>query len=208
MNSSHLPGRLVLASSSPRRQELVASLGLDLPVRVLSSDADESVEPGLSPQEIVEELSLRKARATAELLAGEQPGTTVADDLVLGADTIVVLGDRVLGKPVDADDAVRTLMALSGRTHEVYTGIALLRHPAGTIITGHRRTLVTMKAFDEEAARRYAATGEPLDKAGSYGIQGRGAVLVDRIDGCYFNVMGLSLSLLADMLAETGIRIF
>ena len=156
MNPSHLPGRLVLASSSPRRQELVASLGLDLPVRVLSSDADESVEPGLSPQEIVEELSLRKARATAELLAGE-PGTTDADDLVLGADTIVVLGDRVLGKPADADEAVRTLM-VQWPTHEVYTGIALLRRPAGTIITGHRRTLVTMKA---STRRPLAATRQP-----------------------------------------------
>ncbi|ASS66332.1 MULTISPECIES: Maf family protein [unclassified Paenibacillus] len=208
MNDVVIPDRLVLASASPRRRELVAVLGLELPVRLLPTGADESVAGTLSPGEIVLELSRRKAEAAAGTLRGEKSaGASAGNDLVLGADTIVVLDGAVLGKPADREDAVSALMALSGRTHEVYTGVTLLACPGDHAVSRWQRTLVTMKPFGIESARRYAATGEPLDKAGSYGIQGLGGVLVEKIEGCYTNVVGLPLPLLADMLAEYGIYV-
>ncbi|MBM7563779.1 Maf family protein [Paenibacillus sacheonensis] len=195
--------QLVLASSSPRRRELVASLDLSLPVLILPSDTDEGTPPDWQPSRIVEQLGLRKARATAGLLAPEDRDGS----LVIGADTIVVLDGEVLGKPLDREDAIRTLSRLQGRRHQVFTGVACLDPHTGREITAHRKTEVVMKPLDPEVIARYADTGEPLDKAGSYGIQGRGAVLVDRIDGCYFNVVGLPLSLLADMLSEFNIAV-
>ncbi|AZN42290.1 Maf family protein [Paenibacillus albus] len=201
--SSSTIRQLVLASSSPRRQELVASLGLSLPVLILSSDADESTPQNWSPAMIVEQLGLRKARASSELLSSE----AAKSSLIIGADTIVVLDGKVLGKPVDKNDAVRMLTALEGRQHEVYTGVALIEPGTGRELVHHRMTLVTMKQLGEERIRRYVESGEPLDKAGSYGIQGLGATMVERIDGCYFNVVGLPLSLLSDMLDEFGINV-
>lgn len=198
------PSQLVLASSSPRRQELVAALGLSLPVRIYPTDTDESVDANWTPIEIVEQLSLRKAQAVAKLLAEEGKGIV---SLVLGADTIVVLDGAVLGKPADAAEANEVLQALQGRTHEVYSGVTLLGTHNNQSLTAHRRTLVTMKPLSPEVIERYVATGEPLDKAGSYGIQGLGATLVSSIEGCYFNVVGLPLSLLSDMLTETGITV-
>jgi septum formation protein len=208
MNQTALPGRLVLASASSRRRELIAVLRLELPVRILPTGADESVAEGLAPGEIVLELSRRKAEAAAEELRSERAGGSAGpEDLVLGADTIVVLDGTVLGKPADAEDAVRSLLALSGRTHEVYTGITLAACPGGRILSRWQRTQVTMKPFGIDAARRYVATGEPMDKAGSYGIQGLGSVLVEKIEGCYSNVVGLPLPLLADMLSEFNIQV-
>ncbi|AJY76057.1 Maf family protein [Paenibacillus beijingensis] len=200
----NIPSRLVLASSSPRRQELVASLGLSLPVHILPTDTDESVPSGWTPAQIVERLSLRKARAAARLLAAA--GDSVPS-LVLGADTIVVLDGDVLGKPANRADAVQTLRRLQGRSHKVYSGMTLIGTHTGAEISAHRMTRVTMKPLDHETIERYVATGEPLDKAGSYGIQGLGATLVSGIEGCYFNVVGLPLSLLSDMLAEQGVPV-
>ncbi|SEM67289.1 nucleoside triphosphate pyrophosphatase [Paenibacillus sp. OV219] len=202
-NSSSTIRQLVLASSSPRRQELVASLGLSLPVLILSSDADESTPQNWSPAMIVEQLGLRKARASAELLSSEANKSS----LIIGADTIVVLDGKVLGKPSDKNDAIRMLTALEGRQHEVYTGVALIEPATSCELVYHRMTRVTMKQLGEERIRRYVDSGEPLDKAGSYGIQGLGATMVERIDGCYFNVVGLPLSLLSDMLDEFGINV-
>ncbi|WP_308634766.1 Maf family protein [Paenibacillus silvisoli] len=195
--------RLVLASSSPRRRELVAALDLSLPVLILSSDTDESTPPDWQPAQIVEQLGLRKARASADLLQDEQS----ASSLVIGADTIVVLDGVVLGKPKDRDDAIRMLTGLQGREHEVYTGVACVNTSTGRELVRHRMTKVKMKPLDRATIERYVDSGEPNDKAGSYGIQGLGATLVERIDGCYFNVVGLPLSLLSDMLAEFDILV-
>ncbi|WP_169082748.1 Maf family protein [Paenibacillus sp. PL91] len=197
--------QLVLASSSPRRKELVASLDLSLPVYILSTDTDESIEAHWSPEQVVEQLSLRKANAALDLLQQKQ---AVETSLIIGADTIVVLDGDVLGKPVDDDEAKAMLRRLQGRAHEVYTGIACVLSSSGEAQLAHRMTKVKMKPLSEEQIARYVATGEPRDKAGSYGIQGLGSTLVDEIEGCYFNVVGLPLSLLSDMLATYDIAVF
>ncbi|BFH12387.1 Maf-like protein [Paenibacillus dendritiformis] len=191
---------LILASSSPRRQELIRALGL--PYSVQPSDADETVPPGWPPDRIVEQLALRKADAVARGRRSEGK-----DGIVVGSDTIVVLDGAVLGKPENEADAERALTALQGRSHEVYTGVALVQVSDGRTAVSHRATVVHMKPCSTERIRRYIATGEPMDKAGSYGIQGVGATLVERIEGCYFNVVGLPLSLLTDMLEPFGIRV-
>ncbi|WP_424768132.1 Maf family protein [Paenibacillus sp. sgz302251] len=196
--------QLVLASSSPRRKELVASLDLSLPVYILSTDTDESFEPSWSPIQVVEELSLRKAQAAAFMLQQKQ----TEPSLIIGSDTVVVLDGEVLGKPEDVDDAKAMLTRLQGRGHEVYTGIACLLSASGEAMVAHRMTKVQMKPLSAGQITRYVATGEPMDKAGAYGIQGLGATLVERIDGCYFNVVGLPLSLLSDMLAYYDIHVF
>ncbi|MCA0755277.1 Maf family protein [Paenibacillus sp. N4] len=195
--------QLVLASSSPRRKELVASLDLSLPVYILSTDTDESTEPGWTPEQVVERLSLRKALAASAMLERHKDSS-----LVIGSDTVVVLDGDVLGKPADDRDAVAMLKRMQGREHEVYTGVACVLSASGEATVAHRVTKVHMKQLDDDKIVRYVATGEPRDKAGSYGIQGLGATLVDRIDGCYFNVVGLPLSLLSDMLAEYNIHVF
>lgn len=179
-------------------------MGLSLPVYILSSDADETVPANWSPAQIVEQLSLRKANATLALLKADpnqQPS------LVVGADTIVVLDGEVLGKPKDREDAFSTLQRLQGRSHEVFTGVACVRSENGQSVVAHRMTKVHMKPLSDERIERYVASGEPDDKAGSYGIQGYGATIVDRIEGCYFNVVGLPLSLLSDMLATYRITV-
>lgn len=195
--------QLVLASSSPRRRELVASLGLSLPVLILPSDTDEGTPPDWQPSEVVEQLGLRKARATARLLSAEDR----AGSLIVGADTIVVLDGEILGKPQDRADAIATLTRLQGRRHRVYTGVACVDTRSGRELAAHRMTEVLMKPLDPMIIERYVDTGEPMDKAGSYGIQGRGSVLVERIEGCYFTVVGLPLALLSDMLAEFEIAV-
>lgn len=184
----------------PRRQELIRALGL--PYSVQPSDADETVPPGWPPDRIVEQLALRKAEAVARMRRSEGKG-----GIVVGSDTIVVLDGAVLGKPENEADAERALTAFQGRSHEVYTGVALVHVSDGRTGVSHRATVVHMKPCSTERIRRYIATGEPMDKAGSYGIQGVGATLVERIEGCYFNVVGLPLSLLTDMLEPFGIRV-
>lgn len=195
--------RLVLASSSPRRKELVASLDLSLPVSILSTDTDEHYEAGWTPAEIVERLSLRKGLSAESIIrqtGDDKPGT-----LILAADTIVVLDGNVLGKPEGDEEAVRMLSSLQGRTHDVYSGIALLEAGTDNRIAASRRTKVMMKQLGDDRIRRYVASGEPRDKAGAYGIQGYGASLVESIEGCYFNVVGLPLSLLSDLLKRFGV---
>jgi len=196
--------QLVLASSSPRRKELVAMLDLSLPVYILSTDTDESIEASWSPKQVVEKLSLRKANAALKILQQKQDQES---SLIIGADTIVVLDGEVLGKPVDDEEAVNMLGRLQGRSHEVYTGIACVLSANGEATVAHRMTKVTMKALSKDQISRYVATGEPRDKAGSYGIQGLGSTLVEQIDGCYFNVVGLPLSLLSDMLGAFDISV-
>ncbi|NEW04491.1 septum formation protein Maf [Paenibacillus sp. SYP-B3998] len=198
---SHNPTqRLILASSSPRRQELIQSLGLPYIIRV--SDADETVEGEITPAEIVELLSLRKASAVRELLQDSEK-----HGIIVGSDTIVVYQNEVLGKPVDEEDSFQTLKALQGNTHEVYSGVACLDANTGRHVVSHCVTRVSMKPLSDDQIRRYIATGEPKDKAGSYGIQGLGATTIKSIEGDYFNVVGLPLSLLSDLLLSFDIQV-
>jgi septum formation protein len=197
------PGKIVLlASSSPRRQELIRSLGI--PYEVRASHADETTEPGLAPARIVETLSLRKAIAVYDAMRRDGD---VRGAVIVGSDTIVVLDNEVLGKPRDEGDALRMLKALQGRAHVVYSGVACLDAATGRSAVAHKATTVHMKPLDEARIRRYIATGEPMDKAGAYAIQGIGATFVDRIEGDYFNVVGLPVALLADMLPAFGIDV-
>jgi septum formation protein len=174
---------LVLASRSPRRQALLERLGLSFEVR--PSPAEEVWPDGLAPAEGAERLAHEKA----EPVAAEAP-----DALTLGADTVVVLGGAVLGKPANPDEARAMLRRLSGATHTVYTGIALLHPSSGRAVTAHEATAVTFAPLTEDEVARYVATGSPLDKAGAYGIQDdHGALFVARIEGDYYNVVGLPL---------------
>ncbi|NEZ43852.1 Maf family protein [Paenibacillus alvei] len=189
---------IVMASSSPRRQELVRSLGL--PYVVHPSDADETVAADMLPDCIVETLALRKARAVADIRRAAGEG-----GIVIGSDTIVVLDGKVLGKPINEEDAVQMLTSLQGNAHKVYTGVAMIDAAGKHTEVAHGVTTVHMKPWTEDQIRRYVATGEPMDKAGAYGIQGIGSTLVTHIEGCYFNVVGLPLSLVSDMLATFDI---
>ncbi|WP_232695610.1 Maf family protein [Brevibacillus daliensis] len=187
---------IVLASSSPRRQELLKNLGLPFTIQV--SDIDETVSPDLKPEEIVQTLSFQKAEViTRNLSFG----------LVIGSDTIVVLDGQVLGKPTDEQDAYRMLRALSGRMHQVFTGIAIIDVASGKAEVSYSSTYVTMEAMTDETIYSYIASGEPMDKAGSYAIQGLGATLVQKIEGDYFTVVGLPLHLLAHMLTRFGVSL-
>ncbi|MFM9328434.1 Maf family protein [Paenibacillus mesotrionivorans] len=202
---------LVLASSSPRRQELIGLL--QLPVIVRASHADESVPEDWEPAKIVEELSLRKARATEESLAADGMGVDPASEswVVVGSDTIVVVDGKVLGKPVDEEDAFRMLSSLQGRRHEVYTGVACL--PGGGLkdnppAVSHTVSQVTFSPMTEEEIWSYIRTGEPMDKAGAYGVQGMGALFIEKIAGDFFSVMGLPVNRLYQMLGKWGISPF
>ena len=188
---------LILASKSPRRRELLAQMGLT-DFEIHPAVGEELAEPGLTPPELVQALALHKAREVAEKFA--HPG-----DLVIGADTIVVLDDQVLGKPHDQAHALEMLTALSGREHHVYTGVAVLQN--GRELAQVEDTAVWFRDASEAELNRYIATGEPMDKAGAYGIQGRGGLLVSRIEGDYTNVVGLPIVRLASMLAQFGVTV-
>ena len=189
--------QLILASQSPRRQELLRRIGIT-DFTVLATDSDESYDPRWSPEELVSRLSARKAAAAARA-AGP-------DALVIAADTMVFLDDRRLGKPADEADAFGMLSALSGREHTVRTGVTVRR---GEVVrTEVEATAVRFRGLTAEEIRRYIATGEPMDKAGAYGIQERGALLVEGIRGDYFNVMGLPVLRLARMLRAFGLDLF
>ncbi len=177
------PEPLVLASASPRRQRLLAQVGLRFVQR--PTEADETWPTGRSIEDGVAEIALRKAAAAAD---------GYDDAVVLGADTAVVVDADLLGKPTSERDAVRMLSSLAGRTHQVVTGIALIDTRHGTTTTDAETTDVAMRSATGEELDRYVATGEPMDKAGAYGIQGYGAGLVTRVSGCYFNVVGLPLA--------------
>lgn len=190
---------LILASGSPRRQELIRTLGL--PYRIDAADVDESMPEETPPGELVERLSLRKASEVYGRPREEERA------IVIGADTVVALDGAILGKPKDERDAFAMLKAISGRTHQVYTGITCIDAATGTTVTRHEISDVTMKSLDDERIRRYVATGESSDKAGAYAVQGIGALLVRKIDGDYFNVVGMSVRLLGEMLEELGVRV-
>jgi septum formation protein len=189
---------IVLASSSPRRRRLLRELGVKFSVRVPA--VDERQLPGELPGPHVRRLALAKARAVAREL---DPGCGA--QWVIGADTVVVLDGRILGKPRDAGDAREMLARLSGRTHEVLTGVALVPAAGGRGRTTVVRSRVEMKPFDEPAILRYIAGGEPLDKAGAYAVQGRGRHLVARVSGSLTNVVGLPLERLGQLMTDVGV---
>jgi len=182
---------LVLASSSPRRAEILREAGV--PFTVMEPRVSEEAGLSLGAAECAVELALRKAREIAP---------RVAHGLVLAADTVVVVDGVVLGKPGSPAEARGMLHRLSGRTHEVITGVALISRPEESEITDLSRTLVALHTMSGAAIDAYVSSGEPLDKAGAYAIQGAMASAVDRIDGCYFNVVGLPLSRVAAMIAR------
>ena len=183
---------LVLASSSPRRRELLASLGLTFSVR--HAEVDESLLPSESAFDAAERL----ARVKAERVAREAP-----DALVVGADTLVVLEGAALGKPRDRADARRMLSALAGRTHDVVTGVACAR--GGRVVSGREATRVVFAPMTQAEIEAYAASGEPDDKAGAYALQGLGGLFVERVEGSPSNVVGLPVRLVYRLAAELGV---
>ena len=184
--------RVILASQSPRRRQLLDLVGIEHEVR--PADIDESLVVGELPEQYAERL----AREKAEVIAKHDE-----ESLVVGADTTVVIDDIILGKPIDVGDAARMLRMLSGRSHTVITAIAACHK--GRTVSAVEVVDVTFRALDDDEIRLYIATGEPMDKAGAYGIQGYGATIVRRIDGDYFAVMGLSLVRLVALFAELGV---
>ena len=184
---------VILASQSPRRRELLGLTGLDFVVRV--ADIDESMSPGKAPFDEVARVSRLKALAVQR-----EP-----EDVVIAADTIVVCGGEVLGKPRDEEDAFRILSLLSGRSHEVMTGMTVLR--GDEVITHTEVTKIHFRQLHPVELRAYIATGEPMDKAGAYGIQGGAALFADQMEGDYYNVMGLPVCRLAMILRSFGLPI-
>lgn len=187
---------IVLASQSPRRQELLHRMGIEsFEIRV--PETDETYPAGLSPRQTVEYISREKADAAAPLCA--------ADELIITADTMVFLDEARLGKPRDERHALEMLTALQGRQHTVCTGVTVRQ--GDRILTESEATEVFFRPAAEAELRAYIRTGEPMDKAGAYGVQGKGALLVEKIDGDFFNVMGLPVLRLSRMLAKFGISL-
>ena len=189
--------QIVLASGSPRRRELLERIGVTN-FSVRAPEVEESFPEGLTPQEVVSYISREKAEAAGKLCGPE--------DIVITADTMVFLDDRRLGKPRDEAHALEMLTALQGRRHTVCTGVSVCR--GAWRLTETESTDVFFRSASEEELRRYIATGEPMDKAGAYGVQGQGALLVERLEGDFFNVMGLPVLRLSRMLAQFGVSLF
>ena len=180
--------KLVLASKSPRRSEILKNAGIDFTVRV--ADADETIPEGTKPEDAVVFLAARKAMAVPR----------ENDEVVLGADTVVVLDDMILGKPKDKDDAFNMIKRLSGRVHSVFTGVCAIGD--GISLTFAEETKVEFYPLTEDEINEYISTDEPYDKAGAYGIQGLASKFISGIQGDYFNVVGLPVCRLATLLAE------
>lgn len=187
--------KIVLASQSPRRRQLLGQMGLEFTTQ--SPEIDESAFHGRDARDLVETLSREKARWVAR--------QQTPDTLVIGADTVVVLDGAILGKPRDGAEAQAMLAALSGRDHQVFTGVTLCQ--GDRILTQAEETQVTFRPLTSQEIRQYVSTGEPMDKAGAYGIQGLGGLLVEGIRGDYFNVVGLPLCRLGQMLSQFGVEL-
>ena len=185
---------IILASQSPRRRELLERMGVR-DFRVVTPDIDEQMDRDLPPQELVGRISLEKALAVQE-----QEGSA---PIIIAADTVVALDGAVLGKPADELEAFKMLSTLSGCRHQVYTGLTVLRGEERYTVS--EETSVTFRELSSEEIHRYIATGEPMDKAGAYGIQGYGALLVEGIQGDYYNVMGLPVCRLGLLLRQLGV---
>ena len=186
--------QVILASASPRRLALLQQIGIS--AEVCPADFDEVSGSAVQAEDVVLANALGKCKAVVKIKGDDLP--------VIAADTVVVAGGVILGKPQDAEEAVKMLKQLSGKTHKVLTGIAIAY--AGKILAEVCETKVVFRELSDDEIKQYVATGEPLDKAGAYGIQGKGAVLVEKIDGCYNNVVGLPLTRMQLILAELGVR--
>ena len=188
--------RLILASASPRRAEILAAAGI--PFEIREPKIDESRLPDESPEQMVERLAREKANAAARV------GNLLGPHIILGADTVVVADEEILGKPGSAAAARQMLRKLQGREHRVITGFALLRMHDGEIRSGYETTRVWFSAMTDAEIDAYVDTSEPLDKAGAYAIQGIAGRFIPRIEGCYFNVVGLPLARISQALKELG----
>ncbi|MEI7473911.1 MAG: Maf family protein [bacterium] len=189
--------KIILASGSPRRRELLSSLGLDF--EVIKSDFEEDIENKAFSNELIITLAEEKVKDVIK--------KTNTPSIIIGADTVVIIDNQILGKPVDKKDAFKMLRQLSGRTHEVVTAIAVFDTIENKMKSEAVTSKVTFKALTDEEINNYIKTGEPMDKAGSYGIQAYGALFVSSINGCYFNIVGLSIQRLSVILKEFGINI-
>ena len=183
---------LILASSSPRRAELLRAAGIDFTVR--AADVDETIRPNEPPPDYVVRLSREKARAVVR-----------GDELALGADTTVVINGEIIGKPVDVEEAGRMLRALSGQWHEVLTGVTLAR--ADRVVSAVSSTRVKFAELSDDEIKWYVSTGEPMDKAGAYAIQGHASLFVERIEGSYSNVVGLPVQLTYQLARRMGVEL-
>ena len=184
---------IILASKSPRRRALLEQMGVR-DFRIVTPDIDEHMDRDLPPAELVRQISLEKAQA----VAAQADSNTV----VIAADTVVALDGVVLGKPADKEEAFRMLSLLSGNRHQVYTGLTVLR--GEQVFSQWEETAVTFRSLTAEEIEAYIATGEPMDKAGAYGIQGYGALFIEGISGDYYNVMGLPVCRLGQILGQLG----
>ena len=190
----YLNKRIVLASKSPRRKKLLKQIGLKFEV-IVSDYVEENHPLDIEPQVYARELALHKAQSVAAKL--EEPA------IVIGADTIVVINGKILNKPRNESEAYTMLKTLSGHTHTVYTGVAVIDSETGKTNSNVKSTKVTFRELSDEEISAYIATGSPLDKAGAYGIQDDfGAVFISHIEGCYYNIVGLPLEMLYEMLKE------
>lgn len=195
--------KIILGSASPRRRELLEQIGIEFEVKVSSR---EEIYTATEPEAIVKELALEKASHVSEDIRESKEARKKM--LVIGADTVVVLDGKILGKPKDEADAFQMLSALQGRAHQVYTGVAMLDYDENgnsRSICDAKRTDVYVHAMTEAEIRRYIDTGETMDKAGSYGIQGKFAPFIDRIEGDYYNVVGLPVAYVYQTFKELGI---
>jgi len=188
--------KIILASASPRRKQLLEQMKLKF--EVIPSNIFEDYQENREPEEVARDLAKKKATDIARISE---------DSLVIGADTVVFL-DEILGKPKDEREALKILKKLSGKTHYVITGIAVIDSSTKKLVVDHEKTAVKMKKISEEEIKAYISTGEPMDKAGAYGIQGLGSVFVEEIHGCYFNVVGLPISKLYSILKGFGVDLF
>lgn len=182
--------RIILASKSPRRRELLGKIIEEF--EIITKETDEALPDGVHPCECVELLAVKKGRAVADELEKEA--------MVISSDTLVELDGVPLGKPTDEEDAVRILLGLSGKTHNVHTGVAV--HYKGRVFSGVDTSLVTFRGFDEAEAREYVATGEPMDKAGAYAIQGIGSKFVEKYVGEFDTIVGLGLKLTEKLIGQ------
>lgn len=200
MKEKNVDKRIILGSGSPRRRELLEQIGIEFEIR--TSDKEEIYE-STNPEKIVKELAQMKAGNVA--LDLEEKEGSIAETIIIGADTVVAVDDEILGKPESEEDAFRMLKGLSGRAHQVYTGVALLVYGVDgeqKEICHAEKTEVFVHSMTDEEIQTYIASGEPMDKAGSYGIQGKFAAYIDRIEGDYYNVVGLPISYVYQKLKE------
>ena len=188
---------IVLASASPRRKELLEKIGLKFVME--PSDIEEDTDSGLEPHELVRQISLKKAKTV---------GANHKNAIIIAADTIGVIGNKILGKPHTLNKAAEMLNEISGRPHLVITGLTVLDTTTNKSVSRVVETVVFIKKLNKQEISAYMKTGEPLDKAGAYAIQGMGAIIVERIEGDFYNVMGLPLQALTEILQEFGVDVW